>query len=57
VTLAIKNEASPVHITDEDLHIVISPLRVSEPAECQKDKKEGGVPAPSGETTTAAQTE
>jgi len=50
VTLAIKDEASPVHITDEDLHIVISPLRVSEPAECQKDQKDGGVPAQSHET-------
>src|SRR5262249_48565240 len=50
VTLAIKDAASPVHITDEDLHIVISPLRVSEPVECQKDNKAGGVPAQAHET-------
>jgi DNA polymerase III sliding clamp (beta) subunit (PCNA family) len=55
VTLAIKDEASPVHIADEDLSVVISPLRVSEPAECQKDKKEGGVPEQSDETTKASQ--
>jgi DNA polymerase III sliding clamp (beta) subunit (PCNA family) len=55
VTLAIKDEASPVHITDEDLSVVILPLRVSEPAECQKDKKEGGVPEQSGETAKTSQ--
>jgi DNA polymerase III subunit beta len=57
VTLALKDEASPVHIADEDLHIVISPLRVSEPAECQKDKKDGDVPEQSGETAKASQAE
>jgi DNA polymerase III sliding clamp (beta) subunit (PCNA family) len=57
VTLAMKDEASPVHIADEDLSVVISPLRVSEPAECQKDKKEGGVPEQSGETAKTSQAE
>src|SRR5262249_43058888 len=56
-TVAIKDEASPVHITDEDLSVVISPLRVSEPAECQKDKKDGGVPEQSDETAKASQAE
>jgi DNA polymerase III sliding clamp (beta) subunit (PCNA family) len=55
VTLAMKDEASPVHITDEDLSVVISPLRVSEPAECQKDKKKGGVPEQSDETAKTSQ--
>jgi len=55
VTLAIKDEASPIHITDEGLHIVISPLRVSEPVECQKDKKDGGVPEQSEETANASE--
>jgi len=57
VTLALKDAASPVHIADEDLHIVISPLRVSAPAECQKDNKDGGVPAQAHETTKASQAE
>ncbi len=57
VTLAIKDEASPVHITDEDLCVMISPLRVSEPVECQKDKKDGGVPEQANETTQASQAE
>jgi len=57
VTLAMKDEASPVHIADEDLHIVISPLRVSEPVECQKDKEDGGVPEQANETTKASQAE
>jgi DNA polymerase III sliding clamp (beta) subunit (PCNA family) len=56
VTLALKDEA-PVHLADEDLHIVISPLRVSEPAECQKDKKDGGVPEQADETAKASQAE
>jgi DNA polymerase-3 subunit beta len=57
VTLAMKDEASPVRIADEDLSVVISPLRVSEPAECQKDKKDGGVPEQADETTKASQAE
>lgn len=57
VTLAIKDEASPVHIADEDLRVVISPLRVSEPAEYQKDKKDGGVPEQSDETAKTSQAE
>ena len=57
VTLAMKDEASPVHIADEDLHIVISPLGVSESAECQKDKKDGGVPEQANETTKTSQAE
>jgi DNA polymerase III sliding clamp (beta) subunit (PCNA family) len=57
VTLAMKDEASPIHITDEDLCVVISPLRVSEPVEGQKDKKGGGVPEQANETTKASQAE
>jgi len=57
MTLAIKDEASPVHITDEDLCVMISPLRVSEPVEGQKDKKDGGVPEQANETTQASQAE
>ena len=56
-TLAMKDEASPVHITDEDLCVVISPLRVSELAECQRDKKDRGVPEQSDETAKPSQAE
>ena len=55
VTLAMKDEASSVHIADEDLCVVISPMRVSEPAECQKEKKEGDVPEQSEETAKASE--
>jgi hypothetical protein len=57
VTLALKDEASPVHIADEDLHIVISPMRDSEPVECQKDKKDGGVPEQADETAKTSRVE
>jgi hypothetical protein len=56
-TLAMKDEASLVHITDEDLCVVISPLHVSEPAECQRDKKDGGAPERSDETAKTSQAE
>jgi DNA polymerase III sliding clamp (beta) subunit (PCNA family) len=57
VTLLIKDEASPVHPVDDALHVVISPLRISEPIEYQKAKKEGDIPAQPDETPTAAQAE
>jgi hypothetical protein len=57
VTLAIKDEASPMHIVDAELCVVLSPLRISEPTDCQKDKKKGDVPEPSDEPTRVPQVE
>jgi DNA polymerase III sliding clamp (beta) subunit (PCNA family) len=39
VTLWIKDAAMAVHMEDDDLQIVIMPVRVSEPVECQQDAK------------------
>ncbi len=57
VTLLIKDGASPIHLEHDDLQVVLSPLRVSEPAECQKDKTKGSAPEQSDETAKTSQAE
>jgi len=41
VTLWIKDVATAVHLEDDNLHVVIMPVRVSEPMECQQVMKRG----------------
>ena len=57
VTLLIRDAATAVHLEDNDLYVVIMPVRVSEPVECPQNKKDGGVPAQADETTKASQAE